>query len=390
MPPPLTAAGFLRRPPPPPFPVVPPAAPFAVLLAILMTPGTRHAPTHQRELLSTATEAPAHALRQSPLVLPIPGFDAGELDWLLFEQAGVLTTAQAEQVLTPATVRAHLRQGRWRRLSRGLLLAENGLLRPEQQLWAAVLVAGRDAHLAGTTAAIEGGVQGLRPGPIQVIVPADRCPSVRLPRLPGDMPSVRVRRTTVFPERHRQLARPPRVTMARAVIDGASWATGDNEARDLITRACQQGRVTVRELREVLRHFPTLRRRQLIRTTIADVEGGATALSEINLARLCRRHRLPGPDFQQPRADATGRNRFVDAHWTSARLLVEVDGSHHMDVEHWSADMLRQNEIWIAGDRILRFPAWLVRDRPATVAAQIREALSAGQSELRPPARRAR
>jgi hypothetical protein len=39
--------------------------------------------------------------------------------------------------------------------------------------------------------------------------------------------------------------------------------------------------------------------------------------------------------------------------------------------------MRRQNEIWIAGDRVLRFPAWLVHRRPAEVAAQIRTALVA-------------
>ena len=56
---------------------------------------------------------------------------------------------------------------------------------------------------------------------------------------------------------------------------------------------------------------------------------------------------------------------------------MEVDGAHHMDVRHWAADMLRQNEIWIAGDRILRFPAWLIRQESAQVANQLREALRA-------------
>jgi hypothetical protein len=48
-----------------------------------------------------------------------------------------------------------------------------------------------------------------------------------------------------------------------------------------------------------------------------------------------------------------------------------------MDVRHWAADMQRQNEVWIAGDRILRFPAWLIRARPAEVAAQLRAGLVA-------------
>ena len=77
------------------------------------------------------------------------------------------------------------------------------------------------------------------------------------------------------------------------------------------------------------------------------------------------------------RADRGAANRYVDAYWRRWRLQVEVDGAHHVDVRHWAADMRRQNEIWIAGDRILRFPAWLVRHRPNEVAAQLRAALLA-------------
>jgi very-short-patch-repair endonuclease len=307
----------------------------------------------------------------------LPGPGAGDFDWLTFRQAGVITTDQAEQFHTPGIVRGRVRQGRWRRLCRGILLTENGRLHRDQQLWVAVLVSGRDAHLAGWTAATEGGVQGVRADPIKVLVPADRCRSIRLPRLPEDMPAVQTHRTTVFPQRHRQIGSPPRTTVARAVIDGAAWAPNDNEARELIVRSCQQGRTTVASLREVLRRFPMLRRRRLILQTIDGAEGGAAALSEIDLVRLCRRHGLPLPDLQRIRTDATDRRRYVDAHWASSHLLVEIDGGHHMDAQYWAADMLRQNQIWIAGDRILRFPAWLVRSDPAAVAAQLREALIA-------------
>ncbi|MFI0794133.1 hypothetical protein ACH4OY_15825 [Micromonospora rubida] len=58
-------------------------------------------------------------------------------------------------------------------------------------------------------------------------------------------------------------------------------------------------------------------------------------------------------------------------------MHVEIDGAHHMDVREWAADMRRQNDVWTAGDRILRFPAWLVRARPDEVAATLRRALLA-------------
>ena len=307
----------------------------------------------------------------------VPGAGAGELEWLEFEQSGVLASAQAAEVIGRDAVRSRLHNGRWRRVCRGVLSTRNGPLSRDQQLWAAVLAAGPGARLAGVTAATESGVRGLRAEPLQVIVPAHRMASSRLPRMSSDMPAVRVYRTTVLPRGHEQLGRPPRTTVARAVVDAAAWERSDRSAQVVIASACQQRRVTPAELRNVLAMFPSIRRHRLIGMTIADVEGGAEALSEIDLVVLCRRHRLPRPDLQQRRTDASGRHRYIDAYWTKARLQVEVDGAQHMDTQLWAADMLRQNQIWIAGDRILRFPAWLLRSDPTAVATQIRAALAA-------------
>ena len=58
-------------------------------------------------------------------------------------------------------------------------------------------------------------------------------------------------------------------------------------------------------------------------------------------------------------------------------MHIEVDGSQHLDPRHAWADMQRQNNLWIAGDRVLRFPTWAVRQAPAAVAAQLRAALHA-------------
>ncbi|MEV4717675.1 DUF559 domain-containing protein [Micromonospora noduli] len=128
-------------------------------------------------------------------------------------------------------------------------------------------------------------------------------------------------------------------------------------------------------------------RRRLIGQTISDIAGGAQALSEIDFLRLCRRHRLPAPDLQEHRVDAAGRNRWLDAYWREWRVQVEIDGAHHMDVKQWAADMRRQNDVWNSGDRILRFPAWLVRARPDEVADTVRRALIAAGWTPAPPLR---
>ena len=78
-----------------------------------------------------------------------------------------------------------------------------------------------------------------------------------------------------------------------------------------------------------------------------------------------------------PRIDATGRQRYLDAYWQQWRLHVEIDGSWHLEVRAWWADMQRQNDLWIAGERVLRFPAWALIHEPHQVAAQLHSALIA-------------
>jgi hypothetical protein len=306
----------------------------------------------------------------------VPGRDASEFDWLVFEQAGVLSSRQATGLLGRAAVRTCLSQKRWRAICRGVLLTENGQLWPEQQLWVAVLAAGDGARLGGTAAAAEGGVRGLPTGTIDILLPAGRTRTGRLARLPADMCAVRTHRTSILPDEHLQHGLPPRTTVARAVIDAAAWSGSDRAATTVILTACQQKRVAPEQLRQVLDVLPQIRRHKLISATIADVEGGAEALSEIDLIDLCHRYGLPLPQQQQHRRDVNGRRRFLDAYWPEAGLHVEVDGAHHMDVQHWAEDMFRQNAVWTHGDRILRFPAWVLRTDAPAVAAQIRLALT--------------
>ncbi|HET9519022.1 MAG TPA: hypothetical protein VFO77_14970 [Actinoplanes sp.] len=307
-----------------------------------------------------------------------PGNDADQFDWLAYEQSGVLTSRQAADALGRARVRGRIRSGTWRSICRGIVCTQNAKLDRRQQIWVAVLAAGPGAVIAGATSLIESGVRGVRAEPVQVLVRAGRQASTALSGLPPDMPPVRIRRTTVLPAEHLLAGRPPRTTPARSVVDAAAWARSDDEARTVLAAACQQRLVVPAAIEQVLTMLPRVRRRELIRRTVADIAGGAQALSEIDLLALCRRFRLPLPDLQERRTDGDGRNRYLDAYWRQWRVHVEVDGAHHMDVRHWADDMHRQNEVWIAGDMILRFPAWLIRARPATVAAQLRRALHAG------------
>jgi hypothetical protein len=78
--------------------------------------------------------------------------------------------------------------------------------------------------------------------------------------------------------------------------------------------------------------------------------------------------------------DAAGGRRYLDAvveSPTGAQIACEVDGAVHlMDSAYWD-DMSRANELLIAGQPLLRFPAVALRLDEPRAADQIRRALRA-------------
>ncbi len=251
-------------------------------------------------------------------------------------------------------------------------MAHSGPLTDEEKLWAAILAAGRDAVLAGLTAACLDGLTGFGSPAIHLVIPAAR-------RVRTDLPGVVVHRSRVLgADDVHPARRPPRTRLTRSLLDAAAWSGSDNQARALLAAGVQQRLVRADQLMVALGRFPTLRRHALVVATLADIAGGAQALSELDFARLTRRFGLPAPDRQVMRCDGDGRRRWLDAYWEEARLVVEVDGLWHMEVTAWWADMRRDNDLTISGLRVLRFPAFAVRDQPGVVAAQIRSALDGG------------
>jgi hypothetical protein len=111
---------------------------------------------------------------------------------------------------------------------------------------------------------------------------------------------------------------------------------------------------------------------QTLRAVMADIQGGADSLSEIDFVKLARKADLPPPIQQSIRFDSTGRKRYLDADFGT--FVVEVDGGVHLrPLTYWD-DARRQNELVLGGDRILRFPSIAIRLDEAVVIAQLRRA----------------
>ncbi|MFC4136630.1 endonuclease domain-containing protein [Hamadaea flava] len=309
----------------------------------------------------------------------MPRDEDTQLEWLLFEQSGVISTRQAQRLLSPGRVRHLIASKRWRRICRGVLATGDGLLTREAQWWIAVLAAGPSAVLAGLAAAQAGGLSGRWPKRevIDVLRPASRAAPALLRRMPLEVPAVKVHRTTALPISDRQVGRPHRTSMARSLLDAAVWSLSDEDAVSILAAGCQQRLVLPSEVRAVADRFPHCRRHALITGTLELAELGATSPAEIGFVKLCRRHRLPEPQLQVKRRDASGRTRYLDAYFTEFRVHVEIDGAQHLDARAWAADMQRQNDVWIAGDRVLRIPAFLILINPDEVVRQVVAALRA-------------
>ncbi|MEU6075858.1 DUF559 domain-containing protein [Micromonospora sp. NPDC047074] len=301
----------------------------------------------------------------------MPGDDADELTWLLFRQDDVISLDQARCHLSSKAIRHRVATQRWRQVHRAVFVAHNGPVGPAQHRWIAVLAAGPAAVLGGLTAAQAWGLRGYDSRIVHVLLPAVH----QTRTLP---PGVRLHRTTLLgPEDVLHVGQPPRTMPARSLVDAAQWAVTDEQARAVIAADFQQRLVAGDDLHRILDGMPRARRRSLIRQTAADAAGGAHSLAELDFLGLVRRAGLPDPSRQVVRHDSAGRRRYLDAWFGQWRVHVEIDGGQHLDPGTAWADMRRQNDLWIDGDRVLRFPAWAVRNDSRTVLAQLRAALRA-------------
>jgi very-short-patch-repair endonuclease len=300
-------------------------------------------------------------------------------------QCGVLSVAEAVTSIGHAAVRWRIQSGRWQRPCRGVVVTHSGPLSSEQLLWVVVLGAGTGAALAGLTAARLDGLIGFDDGRIHVVVPSSRVIRAELPD------RVVAHRSRSFgPADVHPVRRPPRTRTPRSILDAASWMRTENGTRAVLAAGVQQRLVRADDLAAGLAQRSTMPRQALMRSTVADIASGAQALSELDFCRLTRRYRLPEPSRQVLRRDASGRARWLDVYWERARLVVEVDGLWHMDAAAWWADMRRDNDLTGSGYRLLRFPAFTVRDHPEVVAMQVARALRLGDPSWQAPWARAR
>ncbi len=293
---------------------------------------------------------------------------------LAARQAMALTRGQLHGLgVHPRHLDGHFKAGRWREPVEGVVVLHCGPPPPATARWVAVLAAGRDAALCSWTALALHGLAGWDRTSVHVVVPRGR----HVPQMSWVTVHESRRHHPADVQQHDGI---PVHGIERAAVDAAAWTRSPRTATGVLAAVVQQGLTRPERLLIALDDAGRVRHRRRLQLALADISGGAQALSEIDFARLCRAAGLPEPVRQRVRRDTSGRRRYLDVEWRlpSGRVLVlEIDGVGHLQVERWYDDLLRQAELVIDGPhQVIRLPASAVRLEPQRVLRILARALA--------------
>jgi very-short-patch-repair endonuclease len=256
---------------------------------------------------------------------------------------------------------------RWKAHWRQTVAVHTGQLSQQALLWAGTFEAGTRGVLDGTAALLAEGLQGFTVDRIRVSVP--RGAKVYRSR------AIDIRQTRrLVPSDVEERPGPPRVRPEVAAVRAALWAATDQQAALIISMVVQQhiaeADLIGRELLVVKRD----RRRRFVERVVLDVMGGSESLGELDLMRECRLRDIPLPDRQVVRRGARG-TYFLDARWARFGVVLEIDGIHHVHATQVVGDALRQNDVVLEGDLVLRLPLLGLRVSPDAFFVQLVQAL---------------
>lgn len=280
------------------------------------------------------------------------------------EFGGVLTMRRLAGLgYDHSAIRREIDGDRWQRLGTHTVALHTGGVSDEGRRWRAVWEVAEDVALVDGVSSLQAvGLTGYHEPVVHVSVPRNaQCPEAdgvrihRVTRTPGEVQSCGLPRTA------------PEVATLRA----AAWARSDRQAALVLCLAVQQRLTTGHRLLATFHVVRNRGRRPFVRQVLRDVADGAQSLGELDFAVLCRRYDIPPPHRQVLRRTARGRI-YLDVRWAGSRLVVEIDGAGHRVGLSVTDDNLRQNEVSLTGDVVLRIDLVGLRVHEPAFMAQVR------------------
>jgi very-short-patch-repair endonuclease len=285
------------------------------------------------------------------------------------QQGGLITRAQLAALgIERWVIARRVNTERWQALSPSVIATTTGNLDHDQLLWHAVLHAGPDALVGGLMAAELAGLRNWQRDVITAFTPYARgrispIVGVEFVRTRRDLGHLRARQSS-----------PARMRLEPAILLFASAEPSERAALGSIAATVQQQLTSPQLLLDWLDRLRPLRRAGLFERTLHEIAGGSHSMGELDVARMCRAHRLASPRRQVRRRDASGRLRFTDCEWLSVHggeVVLEVDGAFHMNVDGWEDDIARQRALTATGRLIVRCTTRELRDESERVALDL-------------------
>lgn len=238
----------------------------------------------------------------------------------------------------------------------------------EQKAMAVSLWAGAGGALSHASAAC---IWGLRPAgfPITITIPSN----LRAPQ-----PWVVVKRVTELPSRDVSTRNGLIVTTpSRTLLDLGSVIEID-VLEEVLDAALHRGLTSVARMKwqvemSAKKGVPGVRAvRSLLEERDPEYRPTHSVL-ETTFRRLLKRHGFPQPEQQHVVHRGPAKKAQVDFLYPDIKLAIEVDGySWHGHRAAWQNDLDRQNDLVIAGLRVLRFTWHDVQRREGLVASKLR------------------
>jgi len=294
---------------------------------------------------------------------------SSDLTRLIDRQVGLVARRQlTEHGVHWDDVRTHVRADRCVIRTPRVVSTFTGELTVEQRRWLGVLHAGPRSMLGGLTAADHLGMRRWPTDDVTVLVDDE----LAFEPVEG-IDFFRSRRSFEL------LARPahdslPTCQLEPAILMWAGYDAPPRAAHAILASAVQQRMTTPDRLLRWIDLLRPLRCAPAFRATLRDVAGGSQSGAELDVIRMCRAFSLRRPHRQKPRLDRAGNRRWTDCEWDlpdGSVLVLEVDGSFHMEAEHWGADKKRARRLTTRQRTVIGCTAYEVRHEPAEVARDL-------------------
>lgn len=283
------------------------------------------------------------------------------------EQNAVIATRQlASCGIDSDAISVRVARGQLHRVHRGVYAVGTGTLSLRGELTAAVLACGSDAVLSHRAAAAWWEMLTWEGGPVDLIVPRSAGR-----RLDG----IRPHRSRSLDEGDIWRRDNIRVTSpARTILDLAAGMAPDAYRRT-VRQAFAEGRVSVRQLSDVLARAPRHSGAAKLRDLIA--HGYAPTRSELeDLALdLLDEAAVERPEIN-PKLHLDGHDIRPDMLWRDRRLVIELDSRRwHSDPLTQQDDAAKQAILEANGIRVMRISWHQLVDRPRQTVTRVRSAV---------------